>query len=79
MSDKMTGKVKFFDTVKGYGFIELDDRNEDIFVHQMDIKMDGYRKLYQGQIVDFDLLESHKGLRAQNVLPVTTGFEHFIK
>ena len=60
------GIVKWFNNQKGYGFITLDDR-PDIFVHHTAITMDGYRTLRQGEQVQFDLVESNKGLQAQNV------------
>jgi len=60
------GIVKWFNNQKGYGFITIEDR-PDIFVHHSAIHMDGYRTLRQGEEVEFDLLETNKGLQAQNV------------
>ena len=66
----LTGKVKWFNNEKGYGFIEYNDK-EDIFVHYSAIKQDGYKTLSEGQIVNFDLIETPKGLQAVNVRPAT--------
>jgi CspA family cold shock protein len=62
----MTGRVKWFSNDKGYGFIGYKE-NEDIFVHYSAIRQDGYKTLSEGQRVDFDLIETPKGLQAVNV------------
>ncbi len=62
----MNGRVKWFNNEKGYGFIDYSS-GEDIFVHYSAIKQDGYKTLSEGQIVDFDLIETPKGLQAINV------------
>ena len=62
----MCGKVKWFNNEKGYGFIEYNDL-EDIFVHYSAIKKDGYKTLKEGDIVDFKLIETGKGLQAIDV------------
>ena len=62
----MKGKVKWFNNEKGYGFIEYTD-NEDIFVHYSAIRQDGYKTLSEGQLVEFKLLETEKGLQALDV------------
>ena len=62
----MRGKVKWFNNEKGYGFIEYNDL-EDIFVHYSAIKKDGYKSLKEGDIVDFKLIETGKGLQAIDV------------
>lgn len=64
------GKVKWFNDRKGYGFIQTEDREEDIFVHYNAIQMDGYRKLRGGQQVAFEITEGEKGLMATNVRPL---------
>lgn len=61
-----SGKVKWFNNEKGYGFIEYSN-NEDIFVHYSAIRMEGYKSLNEGDVVNFDLIETSKGLQAQNV------------
>lgn len=63
----MRGKVKWFNNAKGYGFIECNDM-EDIFVHYSAINCDGYKTLSEGDIVDFKLIETAKGLQAINVM-----------
>ena len=67
----MTGRVKWFNNDKGYGFIGFKP-NEDIFVHYSAIKLDGYKTLSEGQRVEFDLVETPKGLQAINVRPSTS-------
>ena len=62
----MNGKVKWFNNEKGYGFIDHSS-GEDIFVHYSAIKQDGYKTLAEGQVVNFDLIETPKGLQAINV------------
>ena len=62
----MNAKVKWFNNDRGYGFIEHMPGN-DIFVHYSAIKMNGYKTLNAGDRVDFDLIETPKGLQAINV------------
>ncbi|WP_078809678.1 cold-shock protein [Selenihalanaerobacter shriftii] len=62
----MTGKVKWFDTKKGYGFIEQED-GDDIFVHYSAIEEDGFKDLSEDQEVSFEVVENDKGLQAKNV------------
>lgn len=64
----MFGNVKWFNNEKGYGFIDYAE-NADIFVHYSAIKIDGYKTLSEGQRVQFDLIETPKGLQAINVRP----------
>jgi cold shock protein len=61
-----TGKVKWFNDSKGYGFIEQPD-GEDVFVHFSAISMEGFKTLTEGEEVDFELRETDKGLQAANV------------
>ena len=63
----MTGTVKWFDDARGYGFIQVDDTNEDIFVHYSAIDKEGYKTLSEGQLVEFKLIETSKGYQAINV------------
>lgn len=65
----MKGKVKWFNNEKGYGFIEVSDL-ADIFVHYSVIQKDGYKTLSEGDIVNFRLIETNKGLQAQDVIPL---------
>jgi len=60
------GKVKWFNNEKGYGFIEYKE-NEDVFVHYSAIELDGYKTLAEGQLVEFQLVETSKGYQALNV------------
>ncbi|MBI3242510.1 MAG: cold-shock protein [Chloroflexi bacterium] len=67
MSDeRITGTVKWFNATKGYGFI-AHDGGEDVFVHYSAIEMEGYRKLKEGQMVEFSIEKGPKGLQAANV------------
>jgi len=63
----MSGRVKWFNNEKGYGFIDH-PTGEDIFVHYSAIKQEGYKTLNEGQLVNFDLIETAKGLQAINVV-----------
>ena len=65
----MKGNVKWFNNDKGYGFIEYVE-GEDIFVHYSAIKQQGYKTLSEGQLVEFDLIRTEKGLQAVNVAVV---------
>lgn len=67
----MQGKVKWFNNDKGYGFVDYKE-NEDIFVHYSAIKQDGFKTLSEGQLVQFELIETDKGLQAVNVVEVQT-------
>ena len=62
-----TGKVKWFNDSKGFGFIETDDGN-DVFVHHNDIQAEGYKSLAEGEAVSFDVIQGEKGPRATNVV-----------
>jgi len=62
----MTGKVKWFNSDKGYGFITLDNGG-DVFVHHTGIIMEGFKNLDEGQKVSFDVIDSTKGKKAINV------------
>ena len=62
-----TGKVKWFNDSKGYGFIETEDDSDDVFVHFSAVTGEGYRTLNEGDQVQFDVVEDAKGPRADNV------------
>ncbi|HLV49982.1 MAG TPA: cold-shock protein [Erysipelothrix sp.] len=62
-----TGKVKFFNASKGYGFITIDGSNEDVFVHFTGIASEGYKSLDEGQSVTFEIVEGQRGKQAENV------------
>jgi cold shock protein len=62
-----TGLVKWFNDSKGYGFIQGDGVDGDIFVHYSAIQGDGFKTLAEGQKVSFDLIDGPKGPQASNV------------
>ncbi len=64
-----TGTVKWFNSEKGFGFIEQDDGGVDVFAHYSNIATQGYRELQQGQKVSFDIAQGQKGPQAENILP----------
>ena len=64
-----TGTVKWFNDVKGYGFITPDDGGEDLFAHFSAIKMDGFKTLKEGQKVTYDLKVGEKGKQPDNIKP----------
>ena len=67
MSERVQGTVKWFNSTKGYGFIECDD-GEDVFVHYSSIQSEGYRSLNEGQRVEFTIQQGPKGLQASEVV-----------
>ena len=67
MSEKIQGTVKWFDNVKGFGFIEREG-GKDVFVHHSAIQSDGFRKLEEGQRVEFIVTEGQKDPQAQEVV-----------
>jgi CspA family cold shock protein len=65
------GVVKWFSVVRGYGFIQSDIINEqDIFVHYSDIRSEGFRNLFEGDTVDFIVVQSEKGPIAKDVTTI---------
>jgi len=64
--DRETGKVKWFNNAKGYGFIERESGG-DVFVHHSAIQMTGFRTLTEGETVLFSVTRGPKGLQAENV------------
>ncbi len=64
---KATGKVKWFNNAKGYGFIEHQPGSRDVFVHYTAIREDGYKTLKEGQVVEFDIADGPRGPQAENV------------
>ena len=65
----MQGKVKWFNSEKGFGFIDRGE-GKDVFVHYSQIEQDGYKSLNEGQLVEFELVVGEKGLQAQNVYKI---------
>ena len=69
---KISGKVKWFNNAKGYGFIVEDGKSEDLFAHYSAIEMDGYKTLKAGQPVQFDIIQGPKGLHAVAICAAAT-------
>lgn len=65
----MTGKVKWFNAEKGYGFIQREG-GKDLFVHFSGIKSEGFKTLEEGWDVEFDVIQSDRGEQATNVVHV---------
>ena len=63
-----SGKVKWFNNAKGYGFINEDGKDEDLFAHYSAIQMDGYKTLKAGQAVEFEIIQGPKGLHAVKIM-----------
>lgn len=63
---RMTGKVKWFNAEKGFGFIERED-GDDVFVHFSAIEGEGFKTLEEGQDVEFEIVEGNRGPQAANV------------
>ena len=72
---RSTGSVKWFDPVRGYGFIERDDGEGEVFVHCTEIQYPGPKVLYEGERVEFDVENDPRGEKAVNV----TGHDPFIR
>lgn len=68
MAERFTGTVKWFNASKGYGFIGREG-GEDVFVHFSAIQMEGYKRLKEGQTVEFSIENGPKGLQAADVVP----------
>ena len=64
-----TGKIKWFNDQKGFGFIQADEGGEDIFVHFSVVEMDGFKSLKEGQAVVYEAEKSTKGTKATKVVP----------
>ena len=65
----MIGKVKNFNKEKGYGFIKTEE-GKDVFFHYSELKMEGFKTVEANKVVEFELIETEKGLRAVNIVGV---------
>ncbi|HHT89467.1 MAG: cold shock domain-containing protein [Bacillota bacterium] len=66
----MLGKVKWFNAEKGYGFIEREDGEGDVFVHFSAIQQEGFKSLQEGESVEFDIVSGDRGPQAANVVKI---------
>ena len=69
---RTTGKVKWFDNAKGYGFITMEDGSKDCFVHHTAIDGSGFKSLEEGELVEFEVTEGEKGPNATSVTRVSS-------
>jgi CspA family cold shock protein len=67
MAEQVTGKVKWFQDAKGWGFIKPDDGSDDVFAHYSAINSDGFKSLKEGQAVSFEVVQGDKGRQAANI------------
>lgn len=63
----MQGKVKWFNSEKGYGFITPNDGSKDVFAHYSDILSTGFKELSENEVVEFDVVSTDKGQKAQKI------------
>ena len=65
---RITGRVKWFNDTKGFGFITPEDGQKDCFVHHSAIQGQGFKSLAEGDSVEFEVVQGQKGPAAQNVV-----------
>ena len=68
----MKGRVKWFNEKKGFGFVTSDEDGKDAFAHYSEIKGDGFKTLSDGELVEFDRIDTEKGPKAQNIRRLAT-------
>ena len=68
---KNTGRVKWFNDSKGFGFITREDGEKDCFVHHSAIQGNGFKSLAEGDRVEFDVVQGKKGPAAENVVKIS--------
>ena len=69
MNERITGIVKWFDPAKGYGFVNEVGKEDDYFFHYSYLEMEGYKSIAFDTPVEFELVETEKGLQAQKIKP----------
>lgn len=70
MSNKIQGRVKWFNEDKGYGFIERNDGGEDVFLHYSALSQSGFKTIAEDAPVEFEVEQGPKGPKAANVVQV---------
>jgi CspA family cold shock protein len=70
---RITGKVKWFNDAKGFGFITPDNGQKDCFVHFSAIQGNGFKSLAEGDLVEFEITQGQKGPAAENVTKIDQG------
>ena len=68
MAERVTGKVKWFNEEKGYGFIAREDGGEDVFLHYSELSGDGFKTIAEDARVEFEVAMGPKGPKAANVV-----------
>jgi CspA family cold shock protein len=72
---QFTGTVKWFNNLKGYGFLGRDSGEPDVFAHFSSIQLDGYKTLKEGDPVAFDVIQGEKGPQADKVIVLKQAVE----